>query len=79
MSREIEMMIEGLAADVIQIIMEEEGLDFEHAMDKLYTSDVFRKLERPETGLYYQSPVYVYDCLKQSSTTHCPTSHASLL
>ena len=64
MSREIEMMIEGIAADVIQIIMEEEGLNCEQAMDKLYTNAVFRKLERPETGLYYQSPVYIYDCME---------------
>ena len=63
MNRESEMMIEGLAVDVIQLIMEKEGLDYAEAMDKLYTSDIFRKLERPETGRYYQSVVYIYDCM----------------
>ena len=65
MSREMEMMIEGLTADVVSIIMEEEDLDYIQALDKFYVSDVFRKLERPETGLYYQSAVYLYDCLTE--------------
>ena len=42
-----------------------EGLDIQTAMHALYTSDTFRKLENEATGLYYQSPVYLYDLLKQ--------------
>ena len=63
--REFEMQVEGLAADVIQLLVSEDGMTIETAMDTLYRSRTFRALERPETGLYYESPVYVYDMLKK--------------
>ncbi len=57
------MQVEGLAKDVIEILMEEKNLSIEEAMDIFYRSNTYRKLERPETGLYYQGPVYIYDFL----------------
>ncbi|MCD8385813.1 MAG: hypothetical protein LUD17_02860 [Bacteroidales bacterium] len=35
------------------------------AMDLLYTSKTFKILENPESGLYYQSSLYVYDFLQE--------------
>ena len=60
-----QFMIECLTDAVIQMLMEDEGLDIQTAMHTLYTSDTYRKLENEATGLYYQSPVYLYDLLKQ--------------
>lgn len=62
--REIEMLVEGIAADVLQILVSKDGYSLEEALDYLYKSRTFHALERPETGLYYQSPVYIYDCLQ---------------
>lgn len=47
------------------MIMEEYHLTYRDAIDKLYKSRTFSKVEDPETGLYYQSPVYVFDMLKE--------------
>lgn len=33
-------------------------------MNKFYYSEVFEKLQDVETGLYMQSPAYVYDIFK---------------
>lgn len=46
------------------MIMEEYNLSDKEAIDKLYKSNTFSKIEDPDTGLYYQSPVYVFDFLK---------------
>lgn len=47
------------------MIMEEYHLTDKDALDRLYKSKTFSKIEDPETGLYYQSPVYVFDILKE--------------
>ena len=60
-----QFMIECLTDAVIRMLMEDEGLDISTAMHTLYSSDTYRKLENEATGLYYQSPVYLYDLLKQ--------------
>ena len=45
--------------------MDERGLTMEQAMETVYSSHTFEKVERPSTGLYYQSPVYVMDMLRE--------------
>lgn len=45
------------------MLMKEYGWDIREAMDKFLLSDTYRKLENPKTGLYFQSPVYVYEML----------------
>ena len=64
-----QFMIECLTDAVIQMLMEDEGLDIQTAMHALYTSDTFRKLENEATGLYYQSPGYVYSFLDNEMKT----------
>ena len=61
--RGIEMQVEGIASDVMQMLMNDQGMNLETAMTSFYKSRTFALLERAETGLYYQSPVYVYDVL----------------
>lgn len=58
-------LIECLCEDIVPMIMEEYHLTEKDAMDRLYTSKTFSKIENPQTGLYYQSPVYVFDMLKE--------------
>ena len=51
-SDERQFLIETLCEDLIPMIMEEYNLSDKEA------------IEDPDTGLYYQSPVYVFDFLK---------------
>lgn len=58
-----QFLIECLAKDLIEILMEERGYGLEEAMDVLYKSHTFEKIENEKTGLYYQSPIYVMEFL----------------
>ena len=60
-SDERQFLIETLCEDLVPMIMEEYNLSDKEAIDKLYKSNTFSKIEDPDTGLYYQSPVYVFD------------------
>ncbi|MDE6750732.1 MAG: hypothetical protein K2K21_16970 [Lachnospiraceae bacterium] len=63
MSRQ-EQLIEFVTQDIIEMITIEQGLEYDEAMNKFYYSEVFEKLQNIETGLYMQSPAYVYDLFK---------------
>ena len=55
--------IKGFRFDVIQLLVDEKKMSINEAMDFFYNSKTFGLLMNPETGLYYQSPVYVFDIL----------------
>lgn len=57
-------------------VMEDFHISMDEALNKVYTSDAYAKLSNTCTGLYYQSPGYVYNLLKDefaSSATNTPT------
>jgi hypothetical protein len=62
---ERQFLIETLCEDLIPMIMEEYNLSDREALDKLYKSNTFSKLEDPQTGLYFQGAVYVFDFFKE--------------
>ena len=62
---EKQFLIEMLCEDLVPMIMEEYHLTDKEAINKLYQSNTFAKIEDPETGLFYQGPVYVFDFLKE--------------
>ena len=45
--------------------MEDEGLDMDKALEKVYCSHVYELLQIKEGDLYSQSPSYVYELLKK--------------
>ena len=45
--------------------MEEYGLTDMEAINLLYQSNTFAKIEDPQTGLYYQGAVYVFEYLQE--------------
>lgn len=57
-------MIEDISKDLVKFLMEDYQLDLPGALDVLYNSDTYASLTRFENGLYTQSSVYIYDCLK---------------
>ena len=62
---ERQFLIETLCEDLIPMIMKEFQLTDKEAIDKLYTSNTFSKIEDEKTGLYYQGAVYVFDIFKE--------------
>lgn len=58
-------LIECMTKDLVLLLMEEAGMDMKTALHTLYTSDTYTKLQDNKTGLYFQSPRYVYAFLKE--------------
>lgn len=69
MSQEdFQFMIEGMVSDLIQILMERQGLSLTEAVDTVYQSKTYENLLNPDTRLYFQSPGYVYAYLQDELT-----------
>ena len=49
-----------LIRKVIELIAKYESISINEARDKLYSSDVINLLDDDETGLYGESPLYIY-------------------
>ena len=62
---DFDYMNECTARDVITMLVEKRNLSIADAMDLFYNSTTFSNLNNPETGLYFQSPVYIYDILEK--------------
>lgn len=65
---QIRFMQEDLSIELAKILMEEWHYDMTEALSTLYNSETFQQLSNPATGLYYQSPGYVYSYLKNELT-----------
>ena len=50
-------------------LVEDYEMSIATAMQFLYNSDTYQKLINPETGLYAQSPSYVFELLDQEYKT----------
>ena len=59
----IDYMNECTVRDLVLMLMEERGLSLHEALDTVYNSETYEKLSDPRSGLYFQSPGYVYDFL----------------
>ena len=64
MTQDIQFQIACLAAELAELRMAEYGWASRRALDELYSSTPFTKLNDPECGLYYQGAVYIFQFLK---------------
>jgi len=55
----VKALTEGVTQDIITYLVEENDISIEKAMDMLYNSEIFEKLNDSETGLYRESSAYV--------------------
>ena len=62
---DFDYMNECTARDIISMLVEKRNLSIADAMDLFYNSTTFNNLNNPETGLYFQSLVYIYDILEK--------------
>lgn len=66
---QIQIMKDDIATALIGYLMEDYQYSWQEALDVLYTSETFERLQDNETGLYYQSPGYVYSFLDNEMKT----------
>ena len=66
---QIEIMKEDISAELICLLMQNWHFSQQEAVDILYNSDTFNRLQDEQTGLFYQSAGYVYSYLQQALTT----------
>lgn len=57
-------LIEYAIQDIVDMLTTDQNIEYDEAMNKFYNSEVFVKLQDKETGLYMESPEYVYDLFK---------------
>lgn len=62
-------MKEALVADLAELLAQEFDMSITEALDALYGSETYTKLNDPNTGLYFQSAKYVYSFLKNELLT----------
>lgn len=67
--KDFEFMVDILTRDIISLLMERQNLNMKAAFDAFYNSDTYTALNRPESGLYFQSPKYVYSILENEMKT----------
>lgn len=65
MSGKETFMIETLTREMIARLMEERSITMREAMDIVYKSKTYYALNNTKTGLYFQSPAYLYDSLEK--------------
>ena len=65
MSGKETFMVETLTRELIARLMEERSFSMREAMDIVYNSKTYAALNNLNTGLYFQSPAYVYDVLEE--------------
>lgn len=61
---QISIMINARIKDMAMWLMEDFKYSLEEALDCVYNSELFEKLQDLETGVYYESSGYNYELLK---------------
>ena len=58
-------LVECITQDLIRYLVEDNDITIEEAMDIVYNSKIFEKLNDYETHFYYESSSYIYEYLKE--------------
>ena len=67
--KDFEFMVDIMIRELIRLLMERQDVDMKTAFDLFYNSDTYSALNRPQSGLYFQSPKYVYSILENELKT----------
>lgn len=59
-----QQMIEYMVQDLVEMLTETQGIEYDIAMHTIYFSQIYEKLVDIETGLYRESPSYVFGLLQ---------------
>ena len=66
---DIQFQIECLSIELTTMLMEKYAWDIKKALDELYSSETYARLNDPACGLYYESAVYVFSYLQNEIET----------
>jgi len=64
-----QLMKDDICVELAGYLVDDYNYSLEEALDVLYTSETFERLQNDATGLYYQSPGYVYSFLQNELKT----------
>ena len=53
-------LIDSLTQEIAVLIADDEKIECDEALRRLYTSNIFEKLSDKETGLYREGAAYIY-------------------
>lgn len=62
---QLQFIIESDVEEMVSFLMEDYGMGMIDAFDKIYNSQIYAKLCDTKTGLYIQSPAYIYEYMKE--------------
>lgn len=62
-------LIDRAVDEMTKSLIEDYPMSLADALDVIYNSDTFQKLEDTETDLYVQSPAYIYELLNTEYKT----------
>ena len=65
MSADVDYLKQAVVREMVAYLMEDRGLDLESAMEAVSRSSTMSKVLDERTGLYRESPAYVYEFLKE--------------
>ncbi len=68
-AEQIQLLKDDLCVELVDCLVDEFQYTPQEASDVLYTSETFERLQDDATGLYYQSPGYVYSFLQNELKT----------
>lgn len=62
-------LVDKAIDDITSYLVQDYKLGIDQAIDFIYNSDTYQKLVTPQTGLYVQSPAYIYQLLENEYKT----------
>ena len=65
---QIQLLNDDLCVEIAGYLVDDFHYTTQEAIDVLYTSETFDRLQDDDTGLYYQSAGYVYSFLQNELT-----------
>lgn len=63
--KHINFIIDCDVEEIVSLLQEDYGMKILDAFNTVYNSNIYKKLIDTETGLYIQSPLYIYEYLKE--------------
>ena len=62
---QLQFIINSDVERMAQYLMEDKGMTIINALDVIYNSNIYQKLQDRKTELYLYSPAYIYNYLKE--------------
>ncbi|MBQ8957047.1 MAG: hypothetical protein IJ057_00875 [Bacteroidales bacterium] len=62
---EFQFVMDCDVESLVAFLQEDYGMPISEAFEKVYSSKAFEKLKDRNTGLYLQSPAYIYGFLRE--------------